>query len=362
MPPSESTARIKVGWVRSVSLVLMLERVPSCLQLRPSDVWAARGARPPTVATRVGVHRSRVRRVGSFRVLDTRTIRRGFALAATAASVLALAACGGGSSRGSASSGGASSGVYLAAVTKAADVTGQVPGYKFAISIGSKIASKSVAFSGTGSISERGAQGALEMNVAGKRISEIIDKPYFYIKVPGGGERSATHGKPWVRVETSALTASLGGESLSNSTADPTQTLGFLKSAGTVTRVGSETVRGAPTTRYHAVIDLERFAAAAAPADRADAKRYAEAFEKVSGSSSLPMDVWIDQQSRVARMAFTLSLCGFGGNRLHESLNYELYGYGPQPVLAPPPASQVTDITARLKAQVAKGLQELSCK
>lgn len=36
-------------------------------------------------------------------------------------------------------------------------------------------------------------------------------------------------------------------------------------------------------------------------------------------------------------------------------------GCAPQPVLAPPPASQVTDITARLKAQIAKGLQELSC-
>jgi hypothetical protein len=57
----------------------------------------------------------------------------------------------------------------------------------------------------------------------------------------------------------------------------------------------------------------------------------------------------------------TLSLCGLGGNRLYESLNYELYGYGPQAVPAPPPASQVTDITARLKAQFAKGLQELSC-
>jgi hypothetical protein len=275
--------------------------------------------------------------------------------------VFAVAGCGGGS-HGSASSGRAGGGgVYLAAVTKAADVTDQVPGYKFAISIDSKIASRSFSFSGTGSISDRGAQGSLEMKIAGNAISEIIDKPYFYIEVPGGGERSVTHGKPWVRAEVSAFTAAIGGESLSNSTADPTQTLGFLKSAGAVTRVGSDTVRGVSTTRYHAVIDLERLAAAAAPSDRADVGRYAEAFKKLIGSSTLPMDVWIDQHSRVARMAFTLSLCGIGGNRLYESLNYELYGYGPQAVPAPPPASQVTDITARLKAQVAKGLRELSC-
>ena len=275
--------------------------------------------------------------------------------------VFAVAGCGGGS-HGSASSRSAGGrGVYLAAVTKAADVTGQVPGYKFAISIDSTIASKSVSFSGTGLISERGAQGSFEMSVAGTTITEIIDKPYIYVKIPSAGRRSETHGKPWARADLSLFAESFGASSLGSGSADPTQTLGFLKSAGTVTRVGSETVRGAPATRYHAVIDLDRYASAAAPGQRASAKRYAEAFKRISGASSLPIDVWIDGRSHVARMAFTLSLCSPEGGHLQESLNYELFGYGPQAVPAPPPASQVTDITARLKAQVAKGLQELSC-
>lgn len=39
----------------------------------------------------------------------------------------------------------------------------------------------------------------------------------------------------------------------------------------------------------------------------------------------------------------------------------ELYGYGQQPVLEPPLASQVTDISSRLETQVAEGLARLRC-
>jgi hypothetical protein len=94
---------------------------------------------------------------------------------------------------------------------------------------------------------------------------------------------------------------------------------------------------------------------------RSAAKRYAEVFKRISGSSAMPMDVWIDDSSHVVRTALTLSLCSPGGGRLSESVNMELHDYGSQPVVAPPPASQVTDINARLKAEFAKGLKLLSC-
>ncbi len=241
-------------------------------------------------------------------------------------------------------------------------MTDQVPGYKFDITIASKLAEKSFTISGSGSISERGSQGSLSMSVEGKTITEIIDKPYFYVKVPGGGDPALSKRKPWVRANISTFSEAFGGgESLGGGSTDPTQTLGFLKSAGTVTRVGSEDVRGTTATRYHAVIDLARYAGAVPAAERSAAKKYAQTFERISGSSSLPMDVWIDGSSHVLRMAFTLSLCSPDGGRLSESLNMELHDYGPQPVVAPPPSSQVTDISDTLKSQVAKGVRELSC-
>lgn len=273
---------------------------------------------------------------------------------------IALAGCGGSSSSSNGSK--AANASYLAAVTRAAYTTDQVPGYKFDIDVSAKLNGKSASFGGSGAISEKGSQGSLSMEVDGKSLTEIIDKPYVYIKVPSDSETSVTHGKPWIRANIDVFSDTLGGGSFSSSSADPTQTLNFLKSAGTVTRIGSEAVRGAPATHYHAVIDLARYASAAAPSERAAAKRYTESFTRISGSSTLPMDVWIDAQGRVSRMMFTLSICGPGGSRLRESLSMELYDYGSQqPVVQTPSSTEVTDITASLKAEVAKGLEQLSC-
>jgi hypothetical protein len=277
------------------------------------------------------------------------------AVAVVAAAALTVAAgCGGGRA-----SGGGSGASYLAAVTRAAYTTDQVPGYKFDITVTTKLGGKSATVTGSGTIGERGSQGSASLKIDGKVLTEIIDRPYMYIKVPDGA--TASHGKPWVRADPNVLSESFGGGSLGGSSADPTQILSFLRSAGTVTRVGSEDVHGAPATHYHALIDLQRLDAAVAAGQRAAARKYAETLKRISGTRTLPMDVWIDSRSRVSRISFTLSLCGPGGGRLQVSLNMELYGYGPQPAIAPPPASRFHDVSDALKSQIAKGVQQLSC-
>jgi hypothetical protein len=278
-------------------------------------------------------------------------------MAAAVAVALIAVGCGGGASNPSNADAS-----YLAAVTRAAYTTDQVPGYRFDVGVTSKQGEKSVHLDGSGAISERGAQGSLDMQVEGKTLTEIIDKPYVYIKASEVGDSGLAKGKPWIRADLNVLSESFGGGSLSGGSADPTQTLSFLKSAGTVTRVGSEQVRGAPATHYHAVIEFARYVATAEPSQAGAARRYGELLERATGSDTLPMDVWIDGQGRVSRMSFTLSLCSPAGGRLQESLNMELYGYGEQqPVLNPPSSSQVTDVSAELKAQLAKGLAQLSC-
>jgi hypothetical protein len=242
--------------------------------------------------------------------------------------LVAAAGCGGG---GGTSSGSADAS-YLAAVTRAAYATDKVPGYRFDIGVTSKLGEKSFTLNGDGAISERGSQGSLSMQIEGKTLTEIIDKPYIYIKAPG----ASTHGKPWLRVDANVFSEAIGSSSPGGSSTDPTQALSFLRSAGSVTRVGEESVRGAPATRYHAVIDFARYAGLVEPSQRAAAKKYSEVLERTSGSSTVPMDVWIDRQGRVSRMSLTLSLCGPEGGKLLESLNIELYGYGSQPVLDPP--------------------------
>ncbi len=288
-------------------------------------------------------------------------MRRPIPLAACSALTLVAAGCGGGGgSASSASAGGSGGGVYLAAIAKAADVTDQVPGYKFELTSSTSFGGQSFSVHGTGSIDERGRQGSMSLQVEGKTLSEIISRPYVYIEVPSASSASVSAGKPWLRTDISTFTQSFGGSSLGSSSADPTQTLSFLKAAGTVAKVGAEDVRGAPTTHYHATVELSRYPTAVGPNLRAAASRYAQTVRRITGSDALPIDVWIDAQSRVRRIALKLKLCSPQG-KIDESLDMTLYDYGRQPAVEPPPASQVTDIDGRLGAEAAKNLQKLHC-
>ncbi|HLB21750.1 MAG TPA: hypothetical protein VK605_06545 [Solirubrobacteraceae bacterium] len=276
-----------------------------------------------------------------------------------AGALLAAVGCGGGGEHGGAGAAGAANASYLAAVTRATYATDQVPGYKFSLTATTQIAGKSIEVTGGGSLSERGSEGTASVQAAGKTIDEVIAKPYIYVRVPGATGTRLTHSKPWMRADLSTYSQSLGGGSLGGGSANPSEVLGYLRSAGTVTRIGDQQVRGVSSTHYHALIDLHRFSSAVPAGQRAAARRQGRLLERLTGAKTLPADVWIGA-GRVDRIALAFSLCTPAG-RLHETLSMDLYDYGRQPVVTPPPASQVTDIAAKLKSEFAKALAQLGC-
>jgi hypothetical protein len=97
-----------------------------------------------------------------------------------------------------------------------------------------------------------------------------------------------------------------------------------------------------------------------APSQRAAARRYAATLTRLTGSKKLPIDVWIDAQSRVRRMSLTLHLCSAAGS-ISESLSMDFYDYGRQGVVSVPSAAEATDISDQLKGTVQKGLAQLHC-
>lgn len=291
-----------------------------------------------------------------------RLSRHAAALAALAAlgALALLAGCGGGSSSsGSASNSSAS---YLAAVTRAADATDAVPGYKIAMTTTVTRGGKSVTAQGEGAVDDRGSEGTMTLEVEGQKLTELIDKPYVYLQFPSGASTRLTHGKPWVRIDVDTFTQSYDDQSsLSGGGQDPSQMLAYLKSAGTVTRVGSDSVRGVSSTHYHAIVELDRLGATARPSERAAAEHAAALVERITGAKTMPMDVWVGDDGHVSRISYAFSICTSGG-RMNDSLSMDLYDYGRQPVVSPPPASEVADVDPLLKAEVAKGLAQLSCK
>ncbi|HEX3433973.1 MAG TPA: hypothetical protein VHT25_07925 [Solirubrobacteraceae bacterium] len=286
---------------------------------------------------------------------------RALGVSVCAGALLVAAGCGGGGHGAAATNAGngAANPAYLAAVTRAADATDQIPGYKFSITSTTQANGKNVEVSGTGSINDRGSEGAARLQVEGKTIEEVISKPYLYVSVPSGSGTNVTHGKPWVRADLSTFSQSFGSSSIGAGSSNPSEVLSYLRAAGTVTRVGDDQVRGVSSTHYHALIDLSRFASALPPSQQVAGRKEGKLLERVTGAKTLPMDVWIGA-GRIDRVALAFSLCT-QQVRVQETLSMDIYDYGRQPAVTPPQASQVTDIAAKLKSDVAKALAQLGC-
>lgn len=284
--------------------------------------------------------------------------RLSLALLAAASGVLLVAGCGGSGASSNGSNGSGGTQASIAPVLNAAYATSLAPGYKFDMTISVSVGEHDVTIKGSGSLDERAARGSMSMNVAGKTISEVISNPYIYIEVPG---KTGAHS--WARMNISVFTEALGagGSPFGGGSQSPAQMLKFLKAVGTVTDLGAQKIQGTTTEHYHATIDFNRYAAQAAPSKRASAARYAAVLKRVAGTTSLPMDVWVDARKHVRRIAMNMRLCTQEGP-LTESIAMDLFDYARQPAVAPPPAGQFTDITDKLKSTVTKGLEQLHCQ
>lgn len=140
--------------------------------------------------------------------------------------------------------------------------------------------------------------------------------------------------------EAASLTGQFGVDSPESPT-DLLQALADLDA--TVTEIGRETVRGAETTHYRVVIDLEAAVAKLAADQLADLE--AELPDGVSGM--LPIDVWMDDNDVVRRLVIEIDdfeSMGLGADTEGVAsvlIEFELFDVGEPVTISPPPADQV---------------------
>lgn len=262
--------------------------------------------------------------------------------------VAAIAAgCGGGSSSGPSNHAAAGSTLSSEDLLLAANRTMRSGGVRVAITA----SAAGQSFSGGGYFDLTSRRGDLTLTIPGQgAIREVFVWPVVYLQLPPAARKSLPAGKSWARldVEKAAKSQGIDLSSLSNS-GDPTQGLSQLRGADQITEVGHDVVRGTPTTHYHAIIDLRRAAAKAPPAQRAAAERTIGRLVQITGHSKVPVDVWLDGQHRIRRERFALPTGG-----LSVEMTMDLYDFGAQQTVTPPPASQTVDITGKV-AQAAAG-------
>jgi hypothetical protein len=261
---------------------------------------------------------------------------------------LALAGC----------SGAGPAGVVGDPIAQAAEVTERVPGYKVSISDRFTEPGETEAFTSTadGVFDARGGRGAMTVETGGEKGEVRYATPLVYTKA--NGSPVGSEGKPWIKFNLAKLEAALGIDysalSTADPSADPSKALAYLRGvSGAVVRVGSAQVQGVPTTRYRASIDYAKYADTVPAADRAAAQVNRATLERISGSATQPVEVWVDAQQRVRRIEETFHECLPNG-KVSVQIRTELSGFGVQSIPALPSSADVADVTPLIVQKLKK--------
>ena len=176
------------------------------------------------------------------------------------------------------------------------------------------------------------------------KIEMRTDGTTIYMKMPAQMKPPT----PWVKMDLDTMTGVPGmGQLQQFNNNDPRATMELLRGVADVEEVGSEEIRGTQATHYKATVDLEK-AIAEAPEETKKAMR--QQF-KLLGLTEMPVDVWIDEEGLLRRQEITMDLSnvdtgGAPAGQVPTSMfmRMELFDFGTEVDVEPPPAGQVTDM------------------
>jgi LppX_LprAFG lipoprotein len=268
-------------------------------------------------------------------------MRRGLLLLA----MIALAACGGGSSQQAATE-TASVPDAQQAVLEAGVNTQAAESARISFTGTMSGAAASGTIEGEGAFAGRQGRMTIDIDLDGAggafsgRMEAIFDGLVFYLKFPPQISSQLPGGKAWVKFDLEALGSQQGidfEQLMQLSGTDPSRSLALLRAASPdFAAVGDEEVRGVETTHYRGTVDLEKFAEEA-PADARESYRR---ILELTGQKTVPLEVWIDGEGLTRRMRYEQKMPD--GSSM--TLTQELYDFGVEVDVEAPPASDVLDL------------------
>jgi hypothetical protein len=174
-------------------------------------------------------------------------------------------------------------------------------------------------------------------------VKAIFDGLVAYMHLPGVSPE-----RPWVRFDFAALGEAEGiamAELAQLGSGDPSQMLEYLKAGGDVETVGEELLFGVPTTRYRTTVDLAQVIERAPEGERELLRASVERIERLSGASTMPVEVWVDENDLVRRLSMEQSIPATAGGPGQMTMTMDLFEFGTDVDVRVPPPSRVTDLT-----------------
>jgi hypothetical protein len=189
------------------------------------------------------------------------------------------------------------------------------------------------------------AEGSGESIPAGldEPMQIVVDGGTAYVRIPM--LQALTGGTGWVSATPEELGAAGGSLGLSGGTTDPSQLLEVLRGvADDVEEAGQDEVRGVPTTRYRATVDVAT-AIERAPAAQRD--ELAAALQELGADAeAIPVEVWVDGDGLARRlvMDFGQLVAQAMGGTGTATMTLELFDYGEDVDIQVPRASETTPL------------------
>ncbi|MDX6286272.1 MAG: hypothetical protein QOG53_1757 [Frankiales bacterium] len=245
--------------------------------------------------------------------------------------VVVIAGCG-------TESGGTNSttGTANAAIVAAApDATARAGSTRMSLSLTVKAGSQTAPITGSGAYDYKKRLGELNLVLPaqfGGTMHEIITGNVLYLRL-------AQLSPKYYVIDINKLTG--GSATISQlGNADPSSALETLRGVTSdVSKVGTETIRGASTTHYRGTIDMAKAASKAPAAVR---QRLTQQLKTVK---SAPFDAFIDDAGRLRKMTTHIVL----DSTTTVDTSVELFDFGAPVRITVPPKSQTTDGAALLR-------------
>ena len=208
-----------------------------------------------------------------------------------------------------------------------------------------------VTINATGAFEFDTGRGAMTMNMgdlgAQMGMGDIemrTDGTTIYMKMPAAMNPPT----PWVKMDLDTMTGVPGmGQLQQFNNNDPRATMELLRGVADVEELGSEEIRGTATTHYKGMVDLEKAIAEAPP----ETKKALRQQYQLLGITEVPVDVWVDDEGLLRRQDITMDLSkmdtqGAPAGQVPTSMfmRMELFDFGTDVDVKPPPAGQVTDM------------------
>ncbi|GAB2755656.1 DUF7537 family lipoprotein [Streptomyces bullii] len=229
------------------------------------------------------------------------------------------------------------------AVRSAYDKTSEEDTARVTLRVRTSAEDTSITADGRGTIDLEDGDSVMTVTVQGQRVEQRVVDQVLYQKMPKG---QAPGDKPWIRIDLNKVASRQGAGDQSMS--DPARSAAFAKAITDkdVTEKGTDTIDGVKTTRYRVTVDVAKLPHGAALRQQV--------------GPTLPMEVWLDEQGRIRRQQWDMTLktpmpsserpsadSSAAPQQLTVRTVMGFSDFGTELEAEAPPAGQVTDMTGK---------------